>query len=113
MLFNLLFNYNSKKVKSNNSNKFLFKINFIHKISRNIFDIIVSFYCIVRKKARFSYEIPSEYFESSVKKIFYNKEVSIPSRAEEYLRYRYGETWIKPQRKWVDNSDITRPTYEM
>ena len=111
MLFNLLFNYNSKKVKSDNRNKFLFKIDFIHKISRNIFDMIVNFYCFIRKKARFTYEIPFEYFESSVKKTFYNKEVSIPSRAEEYLSFRYGETWTKPQRTWVDNSDITKPKY--
>jgi len=105
ILFNLLFNHDN--------NKFLFKINFIHKISRNIFDIISSLYCILWKKARFSYEIPSEYFESNVKKTFYNKEVSIPSRAEEYLCYRYGETWIKPQRKWIDNANITRPIIKM
>ena len=106
-------NYNCSEEKKDGKNRLFMKISLINKLLRNFYNFLINTYCLQGKNARFTYEIPLDYFESIQKRKFYNFEVAIPLKAEDYLSYRYGESWMKPQRTWIDNSDITKPSYSV
>ena len=65
-------------------------------------------YCKLGCNARFAHEIPFEYFESFRKEIYYDIELTVPVRAEEYLEYRYGPSWKVPARTWIDRANINK-----
>jgi len=44
--------------------------------------------------------IPKHYFEKLETIKFYGMTFNVPSNAEEYLKYRYGENWRIPNKKW-------------
>ena len=50
-------------------------------------------------------EIPSNYFKDLSRMKFYGMEFNTPSKAEEYLEYKYGKEWRTPQKKWIYYTD--------
>ena len=48
---------------------------------------------------------PKHYFEKLDKIEFYGMEFNIPNNVQDYLRFKYGENWRIPDRKWDYRND--------
>jgi hypothetical protein len=57
-------------------------------------------------RTRFRWEVPEHFLSETRAENFYGIETLIPTRAEEYLMFRYGEDWRKPTRYWVDRTGV-------
>ena len=55
-----------------------------------------------------SWYVPYKYLKSLRKINFYNINIPIPDKSEEYLSYRYGDDWHIPKKDWItEDQDAT------
>jgi len=57
-------------------------------------------------KARPRFKISERLFRETSPVEFYGFDVLVPSAAEEYLAFRYGDGWDQPTRYWIDHADV-------
>ena len=69
---------------------------------RRMEKFFIYFFNKFKFKERYGFEIPYELFESFEQKNFYGMELTVPKRAYDYLRYRYGHDWNIPKKEWID-----------
>ena len=94
-------------------NKLSFVKNFLYSIKLIKF-ILKPFSNFFLKKSNLNFinlKIPKYYFKSFKKVTFYNELFFVPEKAEEYLSFKYGVTWKKPQKTYnylIDDGAINK-----
>jgi len=79
------------------------KRKFINHLPLKLRNLIVNITWFIMKKRGYikHWVIPKHFFMQLSTIEFYGLKFNIPSKVEEYLKFRYGDTWETPNKNWV------------